>query len=112
MDDTFPRIQRLAEKIGADIAFEDESGVDLQTHSGKNWGEVGKTPEISVTGKRGGYNILSAVMETGQMYFSVKDGNITSEEYIVFLKALLRRRTNPLILIADHAPFHSSKEGT
>ena len=31
----FPAIQRLAEKLGADMAFEDESGVNLRTHAGK-----------------------------------------------------------------------------
>ncbi|MBU0498963.1 MAG: winged helix-turn-helix domain-containing protein, partial [Gammaproteobacteria bacterium] len=45
LDDTFQRIQRLAEKIGADVAFEDESGIGLQTHSGKTWGEVGNPPK-------------------------------------------------------------------
>lgn len=41
LTDTFPRIQRLAEKIGADIAFQDEAGIGLQTNSGKTWGGVG-----------------------------------------------------------------------
>lgn len=110
LQDTFPRIQQLAENIGADIAFEDEAGVGLQTHSGKTWGEVGKTPEVLVTGKRGGYNILSAVTATGTLRFSIKDGKIDSDTYIGFLKQLLRGKTNPLILIVDRVPFHRSKK--
>ena len=110
LHDTFPRIQRLAEKIGADIVFEDEAGVGLQTHSGKTWGEVGKTPEVSVTGKRGGYNILSAVTAAGTLRFSIKDGKIDSDTYIGFLKQLLHGKTNPLILIVDRASFHRSKK--
>ena len=31
----FPKIQRLAAKIGADIAFEDEAGVGIMTRSGR-----------------------------------------------------------------------------
>jgi transposase len=42
--DTFRRIQRLAEKLQADIAFEDEAGIGLRTHAGKTWGAVGTTP--------------------------------------------------------------------
>ena len=110
LNDTFPRIQRLAEKIGADIAFEDEAGVGLQTHSGKTWGEVGKTPEVPVTGKRGGFNMLSAVTATGALRFSIEDGRIDSARYIAFLKQLLQRRMNPIILIADRASFHHSKK--
>lgn len=34
LNKTFSRIQRLAKKIQADIAYEDESGVGLQTHTG------------------------------------------------------------------------------
>jgi len=110
LHDTFPRIRRLAEKIGADIAFEDEAGIGLTTHSGKTWGEVGKTPEVPVTGKRGGYNLLSAVTASGALRFSIKDGKIDSDVYIAFLEQLLRGRTAPLILIADGAPFHRSKK--
>jgi len=110
LHDTFPRIQRLAEKTGADIAFEDEAGVGLQTHSGKTWGEVGKTPEVPVTGKRGGYNMLSAVTASGALRFSIQDGKIDSEKYIAFLKQLLQGRTTPIILIADRASFHHSKK--
>ena len=110
LHDTFPRIRRLAEKIGADIAFEDEAGIGLATHSGMTWGEVGKTPEVPVTSKRGGYNLLSVVTASGALGFSIKDGKIDSDVYIAFLKQILRGRTAPLILIADGAPFHRSKK--
>jgi hypothetical protein len=35
----FSKIQRLAEKTGADIGFEDEAGVELRTRAGCTWGE-------------------------------------------------------------------------
>jgi transposase len=110
LNDTFPRIQRLAKNISADIGFEDEAGVGLQNHTGKTWGEVGHTPEIPVTGKRGGYNLLSMITAKGELRFSIKDGKINSERYIDFLKALIRGRDRPLILIVDRASFHLSKK--
>ena len=61
----FPKIQRLAEKIGADIAFEDEAGVGIRTRSGRTWGEVGHPPEVAVSDQRGGYNVLSIITATG-----------------------------------------------
>ena len=34
----FPAIQRVATKLGADIGFQDESGVGIMTRYGKTWG--------------------------------------------------------------------------
>ena len=110
LTDTYPRIQRLAKRISADIGFEDEAGIGLQTHTGKTWGEVGQTPEVAVTGKRGGYNLLSMITSQGKLRFSIKEGKINSERYIEFLKALIQGRERPLILIVDRASFHLSKK--
>ena len=110
LHETFPRIQRLAERIGADIAFEDEAGIGLQTHSGKTWGEVGTTPQVFVTGKRAGFNMLSMVTAEGVLRFSIKEGKIDSEKYIEFLRQIIQGRSNPIILIVDRAPFHRSKK--
>lgn len=105
----FPKIQKFANKIGADIGFEDESAVDLREHSGKTWGARGETPEVLVTGKRGRYNILSVVTATGKLNYHVTENRINSNEYIQFLEQLLKGRERPLILIVDRAPFHTSK---
>ena len=110
LTDTFPRIQKLAEKMGADIAFEDEAGIRLEAHGGKTWGERGHTPEVLVTGKRGGYNLLSIVLPGGKLLFSIEEGTINSERYISFLKQVLKGRTKPLILIVDGASFHRTKK--
>lgn len=105
----FPKIQRFAEKINADIGFEDESAVDLREHSGKTWGASGVTPQVRVTGKHGRFNILSVVTAKGKLNFHVTDKTINSAEYIKFLEQILKGRQRPLILIADRASFHTSK---
>ena len=110
LNDTYPRIQRLAERISADIGFEDEAGIGLQSHSGKTWGKAGQTPVVPVTGKRGGCNLLSMITAEGELRFSIEDGKVDSDRYIEFLRALIRGRDRPLILIADRASFHLSKK--
>ncbi len=110
LNDKFPRIQRVAEKMGADIAFEDEAGVGIMTRQGRTWGASGKTPVIKVSMQRGGYNVLSAVTAQGKMSYSIKDGTINGKRYIEFLEELIRNRKRPLILFVDHATFHYSKE--
>ncbi|MGV0982889.1 MAG: IS630 family transposase [Polynucleobacter sp.] len=109
INEEFPKIQRFANKIGADIGFEDESAVDLREHSGKTWGARGATPAVQVTGKRGRYNILSAVTAKGALNYHVTENRINSSEYILFLEQLLKGRSRPLILIVDRASFHRSK---
>jgi transposase len=105
----FPTIQRLAEKLGADIGFQDESGVGIMTRHGKTWGLRGDTPVIKASMKRGGYNVMSVITVEGEMRYSVKDGNINGEGFVEFLKHLMQDRKRPLILLVDHATFHGSK---
>ena len=106
----FPMIQRVAEKLGADIGFEDEAGIGLSTHSGRTWGLRGRRPVVEATDQRGGYNVLSIVTNEGKMNYSIKDETINSECYIDFLKQLLRGRERPIVFLADHASFHKSKQ--
>jgi len=105
----FPKIQKLAEKLGADIGFQDESGVGIMTRYGKTWGLRGETPVIKASMKRGGYNVMSVVTAEGEMRYSIKEGNINGEVFIEFLKHLITDRKRPLILLVDHATFHGSK---
>ena len=104
----FPKIQKLAEKIGADIGFEDEAGVGIRTRAGRTWGEVGTPPVVPATDRRGGYNVLSVITATGTLRYSVTEPSIEGERYVAFLQQLLRGRTRPLILLADRASFHRS----
>ena len=110
LTERFPRIRRLARKRGADIAFEDESGVSLQTHTGRTWGVIGQRPVVRQTGARGQVNILAAVEATGRLDHIVTTERINSERYIEFLQGLLEGREHPLILLADRAAFHRSAQ--
>jgi transposase len=104
----FPKIEKLAEKIGADIGFEDEAGVGIMTRAGRTWGEVGAPPVVPATDRRGGYNVLSVITATGTLRYSIEAHSIDSERYLAFLQQVLRGRTRPLILLADNVSFHRS----
>jgi|WetSurMetagenome_2_1015567.scaffolds.fasta_scaffold271622_1 transposase len=110
LNEKFPRIQRLASKIGADIAYEDEAGVDMSERTGRTWGLVGKTPEVMVTGQRGRLNVISLVTKDGQMEYDVTQGHIDSETFIDFLDKVLSGRDRPLIILVDRAAFHHSRK--
>jgi transposase len=109
LDEKFSWIQRLAKKIDAEIAFEDETGVGVSTRHGWTWDERGKTPQIPATDQRGGYNLLSTVSVEGYLRDSVTEEQTNSQRFIAFLKQMIRGRTRPLILVLDRASFHGSK---
>lgn len=96
--------------MGADIAFEDETGIGIPTRSGRTWGAVDSPPTVIVNQKRSGYNVLSAITANGELMFTIEENTIDGKRYIAFLEKILNGRTRPLIVIADNAPFHRSKE--
>lgn len=109
LKDKFPRIQRLAKKLGADIAFEDEAKIDMSERAGRTWGLIGNTPTVKASGQRGKFNVLSLVTKEGCLEYDLTQGNINSEIYIAFLEKVLEGRIRLLILLLDHASFHNSK---
>jgi len=104
----FPIIQPLAEKIGADIAVEDEAGVGIMNRSGHTGGAVGQAPKVAITGRRGGYNGLSTITANGERYWALEEKSLDGKRYVEFLENLLRDRTRPLIVIADNVSFHKA----
>ena len=109
LNDKFPRIQRLAKRIDADIAFEDEAGFDMNERGGRTWGLVGQPPTVVVSGQRGRFNVLSLVTNEGTLEYELTDERINSDKYINFLAEVLEGRERPLIVVLDHARFHDSK---
>jgi transposase len=109
LNEKFPRIQRLAEKIQADIGFEDEAGVRLENRAGRTWGLKGHRPEIPVAKGKGGCNALAIVTPQGKLIFSLTTDHIDSDHFIEFLKQVIKGRDRPLILLVDPASFHGSK---
>jgi transposase len=105
----FPRIQELAKKEKALIFFEDEAGVRSDFHSGKTWAPRGQTPVVKTTGKRFGFNMISAVSSRGDMRFMIVPGKINASWFCEFLRRLVHKAPRPLFLIVDGHPMHKSK---
>lgn len=106
----YPKIKRRAAQLGASIYFGDASHFRSDFHAGTTWGKKGKTPIIKKTGKRFGLSVISAINNRGLMRFTVVDGGINSERFIEFLKRLIFKSKNKIILIVDRGPAHVSKK--
>ena len=105
-----PRIRAAVRKNRAILYFEDEANVSLTAFLGKSWALCGKTPKVSVTGKRGGVSAMSALSGQGRLLFRLFDKRICSMEVIAFLKQMLRfHQRRHLVVVMDQAPPHTSR---
>ena len=105
----YPKIKRMATKSGAEIFFGDEAGVRSDHHAGTTWAPKGKTPVVSATGARFGFNIISAVSARGTLRFMIVEGSVGAATFIEFMKRLLVGATKPVYLIVDGHPSHKAK---
>jgi transposase len=104
----YPRIKARAERLRAEIYFEDEAGVRSTSHSGRTWAPVGQTPVVRVTGARFGFNIISAVTPKGSMRFMVVKGRVGAKEFCEFLRRLMHNAQRIIFLVVDGHPAHKA----
>jgi transposase len=102
------RIKRLARKQRALVFFEDEPVVRLTPAVGRSRAPRKKTPPVrSVTGKRAGVLVLSAVSLQGRMLFKIPSGRVNATIFIDFLRELLAEYPKrKIFVIADQARPH------
>ena len=105
----YPRIRAMAKREGAEIFFEDESGVRSDFHSGTTWAPRGKTPVVRVTGQRFSLNMVSAISPKGSLRFMVVRGGVGAGVFIDFLNKLMHGRRRAVFLVVDGHPAHRSK---
>jgi transposase len=105
----YPKIKRLAKRLGGRIYFGDEAGVRSDHHSGTTWAPKGRTPIVSSTGARFGLNIISAVSAQGDFRFMLQKGRVGAKVFIEFIKRLLHNSDRMIFLIVDGHPAHKAK---
>jgi transposase len=109
LETEYPRIRAEAKREGAEIFFEDESGVRSDFHAGTTWAPKGKTPIVRATGQRFSLNMISAISPKGNLRFMIVTGGVGAKVFIEFLKRLMHGRRRPIYLIVDGHPSHRSK---
>jgi transposase len=106
-----PRIRAAVREFRAILYFQDESNVSLTAFLGKTWAFRGQTPQVSVTGKRGGVTAMSALSGQGRLVFRLFNQRIASEQIIQFLGQMLKHHhRRHLVVVMDQAPPHVSKK--
>lgn len=106
----YPAIKREAARCKAEIYFGDEAGVRSDHHSGTTWGVRGKTPVVSSTGARFGFNMISAISPRGMLRFMIVEGSVGAAQFIEFLRRLIHGAPRPIFLIVDGHPSHKARK--
>jgi transposase len=105
-----PRIRAVVRKYRAILYFQDEASLSLTAVLGRTWAPRGRTPTVTVTGKRGAVAVQSAIRRSGHLLFRFHAGRIASGQVIDFLRQMLRHHPNRhLVVVMDQAPPHVSK---
>ena len=67
---TYPAIAARAKREKAVILWLDQTGLRCDAAVGTTWAPVGQTPVIPKTGKRFGVNVMAAISNRGELYFT------------------------------------------
>jgi transposase len=106
----YPKIKEKAKNQKASIFWGDETGLKSTHLAGKSYSPKGKTPEVKTSAKRFAINIVSAITNSGKLYFKTYTGTFSSKVFIAFLNRLIKQVKRKIFLIVDNLSVHKSKE--
>jgi len=109
MEEDYPRLRARARRRGAKVFFLDEAGIRSDSVLGRTWAPKGRTPEVPTSGRRQAINAISAVNARGEFWFKIYAERLNKELFLHFLKAFLRGRRTPVMLVVDGHPAHRAK---
>lgn len=110
LDQVWPQILRLAHEKRAMILFGDEVTFAQWGSLGYTWAPIGQQPVVKTTGKRKGYKVFGLIdLLSGSFFYHGLRERFNSDRYQDFLRQVLQRTSQHLILIQDGARYHTSK---
>jgi len=106
LDEIYPEIQKKAKQENAEIHWGDETGFRNDHHYGRGYSPRGKTPEVRLSAKRVGINMISSITNQGKVRFMVYRKSMNAQTLIKFLKRLVKGNDRKIILILDNLRVH------
>jgi transposase len=106
LDVQYPAIEARARQEKAIILWLDQTGLRCDAAVGTSWAPVGKTPVVAKTGKRFGVNVMAAISNKGELYFTCYPGAFTGPVFLAWLGRLVRHLDRKVHLIVDGHPVH------
>jgi transposase len=102
----YPAIAARAKREKAIILWLDQTGLRSDAAVGTTWAPVGQTPVVPKTGRRFGINVMAAMSNKGELYFTCYTGSFTGPVFLAYLKRLTRHLGRKIHLVVDGHPVH------
>ena len=109
LEETYPGIKQRSLREGAEIHWQDETGMRSDHQAGTSWSPCGQTPEIPCTGNRFKINMISSITNKGRLEFRIFREMFSSEIFIDFLGRLIKHKQRKIFVITDRHPVHKSR---
>lgn len=109
MEEEYPAMRRQANREKATILWGDECGFRSDHQTGTSYSKRGKTPVIPSTGDRFRCNMVSAIDNSGHLYFKMFDGSFTVPVFLDFLQRLVNQSKRKVFLVVDNLSVHKSQ---
>jgi transposase len=110
LEQTYPAIEQRAVAEGAEIHWEDESGLRSNEHGGRSYAPMGQTPEIYRSERqRQRVNYIASISKHGTVRFMLYTERFSGPVYLRFLERLIRSSERKLFVIVDRHPVHMRK---
>jgi transposase len=110
LDETYPELEKRAEKEHAEIFWCDETGASADSSNAKGYARVGESAKLEVSDPHIRMNQISAISNSGDVRFMTYSRTMTAALFVVFLDRLLRSTAGKIILIIDRLKAHQAAE--
>ena len=107
-EETYSKLRKRAQRIGAKIFFSDEAGFQSDPVLGRTYGLKGKTPVVTTSGQRQRLNVISAVNARGEFWAVTYTGKLNAESFVAFLQNFMDSQTGKIFLVVDGHPAHKA----
>jgi transposase len=110
LEDTYPAIERRAEKEDAEIHWCDETGVGADEHPACGYAPEGEPVTTDVPDPHIRMNQISTITNDGVVRFMTYARTMTADLFLIFLGRLLRSTTGKLFVVVDRLRAHETPE--
>ena len=108
---TWPQRLRRAQARQALLLCGEEASVPQWGTLTSTWARRGQPPKVKTCGQRQGDKVFGLMESfTGRLCYQGQEGRLNAAASIAFLRRVLAHPPQPLLLMQDGAPYHTSAE--
>jgi transposase len=110
LEETYPAIEKQAEREDAEILWADEVGVDADHHPGRGYARKGEHSTMETPPPHIRVNQITAISNEGVVRFMTYKGSLNALVFVLFLSKLIEGASRKILLIADQLQAHKTPE--